>query len=655
MNRCRLTCLTQVFLSEPSLAIKKAEETFCKDIRNSLLSQESGSRIVLEKDTTMDDEAYRLEVKNGNATLYYGGDLGGIYGLYFLSEVYLGVKPFDKWSGRQPPQKNEVIIPNGCYYSPKRAVKFRGWFVNDEVMLDGFPDTQAEKIAMWELIFETILRCGGNMVIPGTDRKDDGEQLCDLALDMGLWISQHHTELLGARMFARAYPGLTASYTCHSEKFETLWQEAIDHYAGKKVVWAVGYRGQGDTAFWTNETGFDSDEARGDMIAKVIHRQMELVRVKDLNAIFCTNLYGEMMDLYRAGCLCLPDEVIKIWGDNGYGKMVNRRTGNFNPRVVSMPINESGENGLYYHASFYDLQAANHTTMSPNSPYMLADELMQAIKNGANVYWNINVGSIVPHLYILDLIRVLWNEGKVDVEAHALQFAEDAKVADLLLSYSDYTPVYGENTDDRAGDQYEHFVLRHFVRAILRGETEKPLERLMWAASKESFLAQAVHIKGIVKQSLEGWANYVAQCKVVGNPFITLQGVLRQTGLTALYETCNGAIFLGEGKAVEAYLCTSRAINALREGIEAMEKSEHRKFYRNECFSNMRLSLHWLETLRSFIRIVYDGENAYDWDRFYLFPPEDRGVWCLTHRHNQLSDDRLSEMLIKRGVIDAKK
>lgn len=54
-------------------------------------------------------------------------------------------------------------------------------------------------------------------------------------------------------MFARDYPGLKPSYTEHPAEFEGLWQEAIDAYDGRKVIWAVGFRGQGDMAFWEND------------------------------------------------------------------------------------------------------------------------------------------------------------------------------------------------------------------------------------------------------------------------------------------------------------------------------------------------------------------------------------------------------------------
>ena len=53
-----------------------------------------------------------------------------------------------------------------------------------------------------------------------------------------------------------------------------------------------------------------------------------MVKAECPGAVCSTNLYGEAMELYQKGCLKLPEEVIKIWADNGYGKMVTRRQGN---------------------------------------------------------------------------------------------------------------------------------------------------------------------------------------------------------------------------------------------------------------------------------------------------------------------------------------
>lgn len=470
--------------------IQNAADILARDIRSHALDDGPQNAIRLLQDNTLPEEGYRIAVRPEEIRIAYRDDLGAIYGLLSVSERYLGVLPLGFWNDQPIRSRPYVSIPCGSYASPAYAVRFRGWMINDEVLLDGWKDTREEELSMWRRVFETILRCGGNMVIPGTDRKSD--ELSDLALSFGLWLTQHHTELLGARMFARVYPDLTPSYTKHPDLFEGLWQESIDKWAGQKVLWAVGFRGQGDKAFWLADKAYGTDEARGNLISSVICRQIEMVRAKDPEARFCANLYGEMMGLYRQGYLRVPAEVIKIWGDNGYGRMVSRRQGNDNPRVDSMPGKEEpGQNGLYYHASFYDLQAANHITMSQNPPEMIAGELTHAARNGAEAYWLINVGSIKPHLYILDLIRRVWTAGYANVPAHAVEYAKayfgSGAVAPLLTGFSAQTVPYGPNPDDRAGDQYFHFPLRALAHRLLRGETEGCLSELLWATGDMPF------------------------------------------------------------------------------------------------------------------------------------------------------------------------
>ncbi len=72
------------------------------------------------------------------------------------------------------------------------------------------------------MAFETLLRCGGNMTIPGTDKNSRLNR--QMAADMGLWITHHHAEPLGAEIFARAYPGVEANFMEKSELFINFGQ-----------------------------------------------------------------------------------------------------------------------------------------------------------------------------------------------------------------------------------------------------------------------------------------------------------------------------------------------------------------------------------------------------------------------------------------------
>lgn len=667
MKEFVLSLSTRIVADETRAPIRSAADILRRDMREALTGRGPENAIRVVWDASLPEEGYRLRVSEDAILAECADELGAVYALLAISERFLGFLPLGWWNDQRVPRREQVSVPAQTIHSPAYAVRFRGWFINDEVLFTGWKTEEGGKAELWRRTFETILRCGGNMVIPGTDRAHDGRALCEMALDMGLWLTQHHTELLGARMFARVYPDLTPSYRQHPAEFERLWQEAIDLYGGRKVVWAVGFRGQGDCAFWENEAGIDTDEARGAYISRVMRRQMELVRRRDPEARFCTNLYGEMMGLYRKGCLDIPPEVIKLWGDNGYGRMVSRRQNNDNPRVDSMPrADEPGENGIYYHVGFYDLQAANHITMLQNPPQAVADELGQILKNGGGAMWNVNAGSVKPHMFMLELVRRMWIDGQCDAREAARDYARayygDEAVAPLFTAYAESAVRYGPNEDDRAGDQFYHFPLRALAHALLRGETEKPVRSLLWVAESETFGAQVEALGKIAYPGIASWRAYRFRCENIRRALpedaallmddtLILQAMLHETGCEGLYAFCQACAHLMRGNELQAYLWTDRALEAHRKGLAALRGAERGRFvdlYKNDCFTNVALTVQVLEGVRGFIRIRGDGENLYDWEKKWLLPEEETKTSLQTHRTAQLGDDALCRALAPR-------
>lgn len=670
MNAFILSKSTRIAADEHVLPIHHAAEILRRDMADVLRAGGEENWIRIELDPSLAAESWEASCTPEELLFRCGDDLGAAYALLSVSQRFLDIQPLDWWMSRKTKRKETVSVPCGAWQSPVYRVRFRGWFVNDEVLLIGWHQEEYAREEAWERIFETVLRCGGNMVIPGTDRDFDGEKLCRMALDRGLWLTQHHTELLGARMFARAYPGVEASYTLHPDLYEALWQEAIDRWAGERVVWAVGFRGQGDHAFWEEDRSADTPAKRGAYIEKVMRRQMEMVRAKDPGARFCTNLYGEIMALYREGHLKVPEEVIRLWGDNGFGRMVSRRQSNENPRTDAMPgENEPGQNGIYYHISFYDLQAANHITPLQIAPQRVAGELKTILRHHGDTMWNINVGSIYPHAFQLDMISRMWQSGEYDGNQAAAAFAEryygTAEHAPLLTDYARAAVAYGPNEDDRAGDQYYHWPLRALAHALLRGGTEQPVESLLWAAKGPSFPDQARQLAATVKPGIASWGAYVSQTRRAMDALEStdpdaaermrnreyLYGLIHRTGCEGLYSFCQACLHVLAGDDLQAFLWTDRALESCRRAAEAMGRVNGRfaHIYRNDCFAGVALTAQVLEGVRAWIRIRGDGERLYDWERTYLTPRSDAKLSLQSHRTLQLSDDELGLRL--RGEI----
>ena len=670
MDSFILSLSTRILADESIPAVRHAVRILSRDLRECLLQSGPENAVRVLIDPALPEETYQVRVTENEITLTCGDDLGAVFALLSVSERLLRVRPLGWWLGLRPEKRDAVSVPPQSWESPAYRVRFRCFFVNDEVLFSGWHSEENARAEVWDRVFETVLRLGGNMVIPGTDRGFDGHALSEMALERGLWLTQHHTELLGAKMFARVYPDLQASYTLYPEKYEALWQEAIDRYAGRRVVWAVGFRGQGDRAFWEDDAAADTAEKRGAFIGRVMRRQMELVRAKDPGARFCTNLYGEMMALYRSGYLPVPEDVIKLWGDNGFSKMVSRRQNNDNPRTDAMPAeDEPGRNGIYYHVSFYDLQAANHITPLQIPPQMVADELRTVLDRGADTLWNVNVGSVYPHPFLLDLVSRMWKSGEYDAQAAAKEFALGyygrESLAPLFTDYAESAVFYGPHADDRAGDQYYHWPLRSLAHALLRGETEKPVDSLLWAAPCETYAEQVTRLAGIVQPGIASWRNYLKKVRDAMDALEEtdpdaagrlrdreyLYGLLHRTGCEGLYAFCQAVVHAMRNDDLQAVLWTDRALQLHQEALDAMERVQGRfaHIYRNDCFSGVSVTVQVLKAVRAWLRIRGDGEYLFKWEKQFLVPREEALLSLQSHRTTQLTDEELCLRL--RGEI----
>lgn len=304
---------------------------------------------------------------------------------------------------------------------------------------------------------------------------------------------------------------------------------------------------------------------------------MNLIKKYFDNPICCTNLYGEIMELYKNGHLNLPEGIIKIWADNGYGKMVSRRQGNHNPRVPALPTpNETKPHGIYYHCSFHDLQASNHITMSPNSAEFLQNELEHAFECGADEYLIVNCGSLKPHIYTLDLISKIWRNSNVSVQKHRLQYSKEyygdknEEISDCLREFANCTILYGKNEDEHAGEQLYHHSIQQLSCAWLRGEIEKSLNSLLWLTGDIGFAGQAAYLKIFCIGKLANWEALNKKCKMIYkqlNPksatafsdSILLQVQLHLSGIKGVIAFCNSLKAYLTGDYLQAFLFACRA------------------------------------------------------------------------------------------------
>jgi len=619
--------------------------------------------IVLVKGV-QEKECFHLNIRNGRLEIQAADTLGFVFGLYEISLTILGIQPFWFWNDQQITARDAYEIASDFeYQSSPFAIRLRGWFVNDEVLIHTW-SVNGRKDEPWEMVFEALIRCGGNMVIPGTDR--NGTKYRKLASDMGLMITHHHAEPLGAEMFARKYPGLSPSFVQYPDKFLGLWKSGIENQKGMNVIWNLGFRGQGDRPFWADDPQYQTSIARGKLMGSLIRIQYEMVKKVEPEAICCTNLYGETMELYKEGYLDLPEDVIKIWADNGYGKMVSRRQNNHNPRIEALPPDsDHGMHGIYYHVSFYDLQAANHITMLTNSPSFVCSELDSVFAHGIRDYWIINCSNVKPHVYYLNLIATMWKSGKVDIEAHEENYItsyygkKDAyAVKQCLIDYYKYAVSYGPNEDDHAGEQFTNHVVRMLISQYMKDSNSEQKD-LLWATDAIDLKGQIEWYMKICYEAATGYWSYCKECEgavlsmehhaaELMKDSILLQAKIYSYCFSGAYEASKGLLYALDQDYKLGFYHAGLAREQYDQAYSCLHEREHGKwhgFYANECLTDIRQTVWVLESLMSYIRNLGDGPHFYAWQRDFLYAEEDRRVMLVLNMENHLKDFELMELM----------
>jgi hypothetical protein len=658
----RITKNTGISIKAQSTAINHAINFLKRDFHKVFgCEYKDAEDIVIDFDDSIKTpEMYQITVSEDKMQVKCADELAVIYAIIHITREYLGVEDFWYWCEKEPEKKEYVDVENTIYTSAVAKVRYRGWFVNDEVCLIGWSTTYPPEKAVWEIVFETLLRCGGNMVIPGTDLPRSGGHF-ELASEMGLYITHHHAEPLGAEMFLRAYPDKEASFDTNGELFEVLWDESIEKFKDRKIVWTLGFRGQGDAPFWMNDPKYITPESRGKVIRKVIDRQYEMICSKVKDPICAVYLYGEITELYMGGFLDLPDHYIKIWSDNGYGKMVTRRNGTHDPRTKALP-DKPGKHGLYYHVTFHDLQASSHLTLLSNPSEMVEEELEKAFHEGADDYLLLNCGNIRPHVYLLEVVSHMWKFGKADTSKLHEDFIErylggNVEAGECYRDYFKACVQYGKYDDNKTGDEFYYHTTRRLCTDVMAGKDR--CKGLFFFAPDMDLSSQVAKIKSLAFESIQNFEKLASKCDKVYEdikdiPFfydnIRFQTYIHLYGAKGLYELCCGLDEYEKEDYPKSFIHLTDAIHYFDKGVELLREGEQGKwkdFYRCDWLTNVSASSYAVDSLRRYVRMISDGPDLFAWHKRICMPVTERNIYLENTQRETLSDDALAEKMRK--------
>jgi len=381
---------------------------------------------------------------------------GTMWGIYECCSRYLHVDPLYLWTDHEPARCESLPMPTEAYSDGPHTYRFRGWFINDEDLLEGFcKGEKPEKGYRFhkdyrnalDMLIETSLRLKQNMIIPCSHLdilKPEEEALVKRITERGLYISMHHQEPVGInqnsmeRLWKEQHGDKeTVNFIDHPEFYRSVWKQYIHRWAQHEgVIWQLGMRGRGDRPVWyQNERAPETTEARGKLISDAIRMQMDLIREEcpDQKILSTATLWMEGMPLYKAGALTFPEGTMVIQSDFGPNQMWGEGY-NETPRYPGT------EYGLYYHLAFW---GCGPHLIQGNRPEKIRFNFEQALEKGDTAYVVLNVSNFREFVYgVRYEAQLTWNMVEADVKAdranwckEQFEVADSAAIEDVYREY----------------------------------------------------------------------------------------------------------------------------------------------------------------------------------------------------------------------------
>ena len=362
---------------------------------------------------------------------------GTIYGAYDVSKR-IGVSPWHWWDDVPSRHRDALYVLPGRHGQGTPAVKYRGFFINDENPALGtwapayFGPGKAPghpggfNHAYYAKVFETMLRLKANYLWPavwGRAFAEDDPQNHRTATAYGVVMGTSHEApmMRGIEEWNRhAVPAVRDadgnivtpghdpyggtgewSYRRNADAIKAYWADGVRRMVkeGFEGVVTLGMRGNGDVSL--------PDGDGIDLMKEIISAQRDILAKetgKDVTSIpQVWTLYKEVQRYWDKG-LRVPDDVTVVFTDDNWGNIREL------PDLASPA--RGGGYGLYYHFDYVG-GGRNYKWVDTNLLANVWDQLHQAYAYGDSRLWVTNVGDLkndeLPTQFFLDYA---WNPGR---------------------------------------------------------------------------------------------------------------------------------------------------------------------------------------------------------------------------------------------------
>lgn len=385
---------------------------------------------------------------------------GTMWGIYEFSRRYLDMDPLYLWTDYTPEKKKKVTLSRTDIADGPRTFRFRGWFINDEDLLEGFSkggspekgyDFHGDFEMALDMLIETALRMKQNLLIPCSHldiENPDEENLVRMVTERGLYISMHHQEPVGVHQFtADRYwkdRGIEdINYFEYREEYEQLWRKYIKKWSQyDNVIWQLGLRGRGDRPVWYNAEGIPTSmQDRGKLISDAIQKQLDIIKEENpgKEILSSSTLWMEGMELYHNNVLQFPEGTKVIFADFAPEQM-------WGEGYYTVPRESERDYGLYYHVGFW---GCGPHLIQGNSPDKIYYNYRNAVNKGDNDYSILNVANFREFVYNIKCVAdITWDIDGFDTVQFCLDWCQkefDGKNASELAEiYKEYYKCFYE-------------------------------------------------------------------------------------------------------------------------------------------------------------------------------------------------------------------
>jgi hypothetical protein len=344
---------------------------------------------------------------------------GTIYGVYDLSKR-IGVSPWHFFDDVPARHAGTLYLLPGRHSQGTPAVKYRGFFINDENPATGtwapgyFGPGKAPgypgglNAAYYAKVFETMLRLKANYLWPavwGRAFAEDDPQNHATASFYGVVMGTSHEApmMRGIEEWNRhavngtdPYGGTGEwSFRRNADALKAYWRDGIVRMRDQKIegVVTLGMRGNGDVSL--------PDGDGIDLMSSIIDSQRRILAEEGMLGVpQVQTLYKEVQRYWDQGYRP-PDDVTVVFCDDNWGNM--RKLPD-----PSLPA-RSGGYGMYYHFDYVG-GGRNYKWADTVNLTNTWEQLHLAYTSGVDRLWMVNVGDLkneeLPTQFFLDYA---WN------------------------------------------------------------------------------------------------------------------------------------------------------------------------------------------------------------------------------------------------------